>query len=552
MKANDTKVENFLEGKKQFVVPLFQRTYSWKEKDIEKLWKDLEETKADPKYVHFFGSFVTMPIPTGPGVPDEYIVIDGQQRLTTIFTLLAALRNQIIDLEPDYPNKDEIDEYYLINKFLPEFRYKLIPTLADRKILFTIIDEIDPLIDSDHMLFEVYNFFRDKFAQHKNIAELIEYRDALLARFLVVDIYLEKDDDPYLIFESLNGTGEPLTQADLVRNYLFMRLNPNDQVLQERYYNKFWYPMQQELQDNLEYFIRHYLSINGDLPNFNRIYTTFKDKYDVEAKTQEDIISLMEELHKFAQYYIKFVDPEEEDNKKLKVYFEKFKRLEVTTSYPLLLALYSAYKNSIINSDELNECLNTIEAFVVRRAVCGIPVNALNRYFPTIYGNLDQSDIKGSLKETFNNATGTRRMPESYAFKKCLREGNLTKKILRYLLEEIEKHPDNKELVELKTLQIEHIMPQTLSNKWKEQLGENWELIHKKYLENIGNITLTGYNPKYSNKTFEGKRDMENGFKNSGLQLNSYLADLEYWNDKEIKRRANNLSNKAIKIWSIE
>lgn len=231
-----------------------------KKKDIEKLWKDLEDTKNDPNYIHFFGSFVTMPIPTGPGIPDEYIVIDGQQRLTTIFTLLAALRNQIVNIDPDYPNRDEIDEYYLINKFLPEYRYKLIPTQADRKMLFTIIDETNPLLDSEHMLFKVYNFFKDKFARIKNISDLINYRDALLARFLVVDIYLEEGDDPYLIFESLNGTGEPLTQADLVRNYLFMRLNPNDQIIQKKYYDKFWYPMQQDLQNNLEYFIRHYLS----------------------------------------------------------------------------------------------------------------------------------------------------------------------------------------------------------------------------------------------------------------------------------------------------
>ena len=558
MKANAIKVENFLEGKKQFVVPLFQRTYSWEEKDIEKLWKDLVATKEDPEYVHFFGSFVTMPIPTGPGIPNEYIVIDGQQRLTTIFTLLAALRNQMIHINSNYPNKDEIDEDYLINKFRPEFRYKLIPTQADRTILYTIIDEIDPLIDSEHMLFKVYTFFRNKLSKLNTIDEIIEYKDALLARFSVVDIYLEDGDDPYLIFESLNGTGEPLTQADLVRNYLFMRLDQNDQDSMEKYYKKFWYPMQQNLQDNLEYFIRHFLSINGVLPNFNKIYTIFKEKYDAEAENEDDIIELMEELHRYAGYYVKFLNPEKENDGNLRSYFEKFKRLEVTTPYPLLLALYNDYAKENgakgkINADSFLNCLKSIETFVLRRAVCRIPVNALNQYLPTVYGSLDHEDLAESIKDTFKNAKGSRRIPDYEEFKKCLIEGTIPKKTVRYVLEEIEKkYCDNKELVDLKTLQIAHIMPQTLTEEWKTQLGESWELVHKKYLENIGNLTLTGYNPTYSNKTFEEKRDMENGFIDSGLRLNSYFKNLDKWNKEEIMERTNNLARIALKIWSID
>ena len=284
-----------------------------------------------------------MPIPTGPGIPDEYIVIDGQQRLTTIFTLLSALRNQINEIEPNYPNKDEIDEGYLINKFRPEYKYKLIPTQADRIIFNTLIDESEPLIDSEHMLFKVYKFFKEELSKLDNIEDLVEYKDALLGRFKVVDIYLEKDDDPYLIFESLNGTGEPLTQADLVRNYLFMRLDQNNLYSQEKYYQEYWYPMQQNLNKNLEYFIRHFLSMNGVLPNFNKIYTIFREKYDVEVNNQEDIVKLMDELHRFASYYVKFLNPEKENDKNLRSYFEKFKRLEVTTPYPLLLALYNDY-----------------------------------------------------------------------------------------------------------------------------------------------------------------------------------------------------------------
>ncbi|WP_321422671.1 DUF262 domain-containing protein [uncultured Methanobacterium sp.] len=557
MKANDTKIETFLQGSKQFVVPLFQRTYSWEKEDIKKLWTDLKATRDDPEYIHFFGSFVTMPIPTGPGIPDEYIVIDGQQRLTTIFTLLIALRNQIISLDPDYPNKDEIDEMYLINKFQPQFKYKLAPTQADRTIFNTLIDDLNPFIDNSHMLFDVYSYFKSEFSLLGNIDKLIEYKDALLSRFMVVDIYLESGDDPYLIFESLNGTGKPLTQSDLIRNYLFMKFDQNDQESQEKYYRKLWYPMQQELQDNLEYFIRHFLSINGVLPTFNKIYSVFKEKYDVEAKNQDDIIKLMEDLHRYAGYYSKFLNPKNESNENIRSYFEKFKRLEVTTPYPLLLALYNDYakepgEKGKIDTEVFLDCLKSIETYVLRRAVCKIPVNALNQYLPTIYSSLDPENVSKSLKDMFKNAKGSRRMPDSEEFKKCFKDGVMPKKTIRYVLEEIEKYPDNKELVDPSTLQIEHIMPQTLTNDWKNDLGENWELLHKKYLETIGNLTLTGYNPEYSNRTFKEKNTMENGFKESGLRLNAYLSTFDTWNKEGITKRANYLLRIALELWNMD
>lgn len=315
--------------------------------------------------------------------------------------------------------------------------------------------------------------------------------------------------------------------------------------------------MQQDLQDNMEYFIRHFLSLEGVLPTFNKIYTIFKEKYDSKAKNQDDVIALMEELHRFSTYYNKFLNPEKEENEKLRIYFEKFRRLEVTTQYPLLLALYNDYAKKDgtmgkIDVDTFLNCLKSIETLVLRRAVCSIPVNALNLYFPTIYSSLDHGNLSESIKTVFMEAKGSRRIPDSEEFKKCLREGVIPKKTLRYVLEEIEKYPDNKELVDLTALQIEHIMPQTLTKEWKSQLGENWELVHKKYLENLGNLTLTGYNPTYSNKTFEKKRDIENGFIDSGLRLNSYLATLDKWNKKEIKERAKKLSRIALEIWSFD
>jgi len=548
MKANDTQIRIFLEGTKQFIVPLFQRTYSWNRENIEKLWEDLEDTKNGSESAHFFGSFVTMPVPSSASGVSKYTMIDGQQRLVTIFIFLAALRNRIIEINPEYEKKDEINELYLINKYHPEDKYKVVPTQADRKIFFTILNDVNSFIDSNHLIIETYKFFSNKLSAISDLNDLVSLKDTILSKFSVVDIRLENGDDPYLIFESLNATGTPLTQADLVRNYLFMRLSSNNQ---QDVYKEIWFPMQQNLQDYLEDFIRHFLAMDGNIPNYNKIYATFKEIADEKAKSEEDVIDMMKELSKYSEYYFTFLYPENESKEELKGYFEKFRRLEVTTSYPLLLKLYDDYANRKLSIDNFAKCLHAIETYIVRRAVCGIPTNVLNKYFPTIYKSLDQTNIVHSMKEKLQSGRGARRMPDDYEFKQCFQERKLFgNRILRYLLEELEKY-NNKEIVNFEELQIEHIMPQTLSEEWKKELGSDWELIYQKYLDTLGNLTLTGYNPEYSNKLFIEKKDMEKGFKDSGLQLNRGLAKLEKWTEKEIMDRAEELSKIGLEIWNI-
>lgn len=548
MKANDTEIRKFLEGSKQFMVPLFQRTYSWKKENIKRLWDDLVETKNEKHTPHFFGSFVTMPISTPASGVSKYVIIDGQQRLVTIFIFLSTLRNRIINIDPDYDRRDEINDLYLINKYHPEDKYKLVPTQTDREIFFEIIDKTNPNLENDHLIINTYKFFKDKLSEIDELDELLALKDTILLRFSIVDICLDEDDDPYLIFESLNATGTPLTQADLIRNYLFMKIG---QEKQENVYKKIWFPMQQKLGDYLEDFFRHYLAMDGNIPNFNKIYATFKETTDKKAKSDADVINIMKNLLKFSNYYYKFLHPDEETNAKVKEYLKKIELLEVTTSYPLLLRLYDDYMNRKLSADDLIECLKIIETFIVRRAVCGIPTNVLNKYFPTIYNSLNKENLVQSLRDKLKSGTGSRKMPDDEEFKQCLMERNLYgSKILRYLLEEIEKY-DNKEVVNFKELQIEHIMPQKLSDEWKEMLGEKWELIHKKYVDTLGNLTLTGYNQEYSNKPFIEKRDMKKGFKDSGLKINRDLATLDKWTEDEIKKRAEKLSEIALKIWSV-
>lgn len=547
MKASDTAIRIYLEGSKQFTVPLFQRTYSWKRKHIQRLWNDIEETRNDPTGSHFFGSFVTLPIPSPASGVSKYIIIDGQQRLVTTFLFLTALRDRIVELWPDYDKKEEIYELYLINKYHPEDKYKVVPTQSDRDVFFTIIEGNKPKTSDADRILDSFNFFKDKISAISDLDMLLSLKDTILLRFSVVDIRLDDRDDPYMIFESLNATGTPLTHADLIRNYLFMRI---DRIKQRQVYDKVWLPMQEKLGDYLEDFIRHYLAMSGDIPAYHNIYSTFKDITDKTAKKSEDVINKMKDLSRFSDYYNKFLRPNDESEEALRRYLENLTRIEITTSYPLLLNLYDDYTNKKLATKQLIECLKTIETYVVRRGVCGIPAQALNRYFPTLYKSISKEDLVGSLQETLRKATGAQRMPEDEAFKQCLTERSLYRtRILRYLLVQIENH-ENKEVVDFSKLQIEHVMPQTLSNDWKTMLGDNWELVHQKYLDNLGNLTLTGYNPEYSNKSFIEKRDAENGFKRSRLRLNSDLARRKTWNEKEIRKRAGRLSKIALQIWS--
>lgn len=552
MNAHDTQIFKYLEGSKCFVVPLFQRTYSWGKEDWKTLWSDLKETVEDKESNHFFGSFVTLPIPSPASEISRYVIIDGQQRLVTTSILLGALRDRIGEVEPNSDLMNAIYEQYLINKFAErtQDKDKILPTQADRLIFSQFVNNNShTTLASDHIIAQAYDFFHKKFQETDNIDELKEFKNAILNRFSVVDICLDKDDDPYLIFESLNAKGEPLTQADLIRNYLFMKIS---QEHQQEVFDSIWFPMQQKLNENLEDFFRHYLARGGVIPNFNKIYAMLKNYAEANLKTEKEIIDFMKDLAKFSDYYYKLLNPAKEPIAELRTYFEKLNALEVTTSYPLLLNLYDDYSNKILSQVDFASLLKIIETYIVRRAVCGVPTHVLNKFFPTIYQKLVKTDKVDSCKKLLIEERGSSRLPDNEEFENDLKSRELYgTKILGYLLREIERY-DNKETVNCNGLQIEHIMPQTMNDEWKKELGENaWELVHKKYLHTLGNLTITGYNPPYSNKPFLEKRDMEKGFRQSGLRLNRDLVALEHWGEKEIIERADKLSKIALKIWQL-
>ncbi len=370
-----------------------------------------------------------------------------------------------------------------------------------------------------------------------------------LEKLMIVWIALEKEkDDPQLIFESMNSKGMELAQTDLIRNYIVMETETEKQ---ESFCNKYWRVMEEEFKQNkklFDRFVRHYLTIKtGKIPNINRVYVAFKD---YQQKEGIEIEALLQDLQKYCRYFcqIKF---KKEADKRLNEALDFLVDLDMDVVYPLLLELYSDYSDGVLSQQDFISIIALTESYLVRRAVCRLGTNSLNKVFPSFTKHIQKDEYFKSLEAHFGSLTEKQRFPNNDEFKDCFITINFYKfQKNKYFLERLENFGDTKESVNTKGLTTEHIMPQTLTEEWKKDLGENFQEIHDKYLHTIGNLTLTGYNDKYSNKSFQEKQGMEKGFKDSPLRLNWGLRDLESFGEEEIKKRANDLADLALKIWT--
>ncbi|GAA7926276.1 DUF262 and DUF1524 domain-containing protein [Helicobacter pylori] len=369
-----------------------------------------------------------------------------------------------------------------------------------------------------------------------------------LDKLMIVWIALKKEkDDPQLIFESMNSKGIELTQADLIRNYIVMEMEVEKQ---EDFYNQYWRAMEEDFKQNetlFNQFVRHYLTIKtGKIPNEKRVYKAFKD---YRQKKGIEIEDLLKDLQKYCGYFCQIVFKKEEDkdlNKALGFLVD----LERDVIYPLLLELYSDYSDGVLSKQDFIPIIYLTESYICRRAVCGLGANSLNKVFPSFTKKIDKKQYLKSVEKHFGSLKGKQRLPNNDEFKDLfitIDFYNLKEK--KYFFERLENF-DTEEPVDTQKCTIEHIMPQTLTEEWKRDLGENFQAIHDKYLHTIGNLTLTGYNSEYSNNSFQKKRDMEKGFKQSPLRLNQSLKDLEPFGEEEIKKRANDLADWALKIWT--
>jgi len=348
----------------------------------------------------------------------------------------------------------------------------------------------------------------------------------------------------------MNSTGKDLSQADLIRNFMLMRLEGD---IQKRLYEDYWRPMElefgQEAYDShFDSFMRHYLIMKtGNIPKISEVYEEFKKYFYNSRRDNEEELK---ELKKYAAYFCAMALDKEED-KELKEAFSDLRKLKVDVSYPLLLELYNDYKMGVLSKEDFIKIIRLIESYVFRRAVCGIPTNSLNKTFATFGKSIIKEKYLESVKAHFIKMTSYRRFPNDEEFKKELECRDLYNFRSRsYLLRRLENH-DRKERVNVSEYTIEHILPQNtnLNHDWRQALGSDWEKIQQKYVHTIGNLTLTGYNTEYSDKFFTEKRDMKGGFRESPLKLNRGLANLDTWNEETILQRAENLSKEALKVW---
>ncbi|QTC41495.1 DUF262 domain-containing protein [Bacillus sp. V3] len=541
MKANETIIQPMIEGTKQFVIPLFQRTYSWTISQWKQIWEDILETQnVDENKSHFIGSVVSMSVESAPHEVQQYLVIDGQQRLTTISLLLAAIRD-IAREDNDHELAEEIHENLLVNKWKSgENHYKLLPTQVDREEYKKLINS-EKITNNKTNINQAYDFFKKKILNTE--IELKELKALVSNKLSLVSIVLASDDNPYLVFESLNAKGRPLTQSDLIRNFFFMRI---DREKHEEIYEKYWKPMQDSFNDSLTEYIRHYLMSEGKFVRKNDVYVELK-----KSVNQENAIDQIERLYNYSKYYKCLTNPEFEDNLKVRNAISRLNELEAKTTYPFLLNMLALYKKEKLSAENLYVLLNVIENYLIRRFVCNIPTNELNKVFPSLIVKVvgfNEKELIEEVKATLQN----RGYPKDQEFidklttSKLYGSGDRLRKT-KFILSSIEEFYEHKEKINYDNLSIEHIMPQTLTDSWKITLGVEWDEIHDYYLHVIGNLTLTGYNSEMSNDSFEKK---VNHLANSHLEINKEFKKLRTWGSDQIKARTKKLVEKCLLIWS--
>lgn len=553
MQAKQSEFLKLFEGKRQFIVPIYQRKYSWTFKQCDRLFNDIINVgSSNIVPSHFIGSVVYFSPDSSPitAVP-EYLVIDGQQRLTTISLILLALARKLkqnnTELADNGETFEEILETYLINKHRTEDqKLKIQLTKDDKQSYADLINDVTTITPKHERILENYEFFSEML-NDSNIDSV--YRG--LRKLSVVDVILELGkDDPQMIFESLNSTGLDLSQADLIRNYVLMGLNKEKQA---ELYNKYWYPMERSFGESiskLPFFIRDYLTMKqSTIPNINQVYETYKD-YLKTLGGRERIEETLEDLYNFSGYYVDLALSKESDNA-FKMKFEEINQMKIDVSYPFIMVVYDDYKNGRVSSNDFLDILDVIKNYVFRRSVCGIPTNSLNKTFAILYKSIRRESYLESVKATFLLMEGYKRFPSNSEFKQDFLVRDVYNfRSRNYLLDSLENF-GKKELISSENYTIEHVIPQNkeVSNAWKDELGENWKSVKERYLHTIGNLTLTGYNSELSDRPFREKKTIEGGFNSSPLSLNESIRSEERWNEDAILRRARTLADLAAKIW---
>jgi len=564
MKANETKVDKFLAtNETTFAIPVYQRNYDWTLTQCKQLLHDIIETgRNDKTNAHFIGSIVYVhdDVYTASGLT-ELTIIDGQQRLTTITLIYIALYRLAKKLD-NQMLVNRIHKTYLINEFAPEAeKLKLKPTENNKEALGHILNS------TDGEEFKGYSKIIENFEYFRSVItpEIFETVQRGLSKLIFVDIALDRQkDNPQRIFESLNSTGLELSQADLIRNYILMGLSRTNQ---EKIYKSYWEVIEKNAKDEtlnktrVSEFIRDYLTLkNKEIPNKGDVYVTFKANYP--TTTVDDLEEILSELKSLSKFYNKLVNPKNEADREIRQQLEYISRLEINVAFPFLIKVYEDYSNSLIDKPTFISVLSLVQSFTFRRFILGLPTNALNKIFMTLYDKVEQDNYLLSIQKSLMQRSGVQRFPRNTETINAFKEKdvyNIKPKNRTYLLERIENFQNSEPVIieGNSDITIEHIFPQNPDPKWKIELGaDEYNFIKENYLNTIGNLTLSGNNGKLGNKPFVDKQVMnvdgkEQGYKFSRLWLNRDLKEKTKWDKKEIEIRAHQISERFLKIWEI-
>ncbi len=558
MKAEDVQLTQLFAGPKQFIVPIFQRDYSWGTKHCLQLWNDIVRVGSDENAkAHFVGSVVYIAAEETSAKITRWLLIDGQQRLTTVTLLLAAIRNrlpkgglnaQAAD-EDALPTRVELEDYYLRNTHgKGDRRHKLHLRRADQDTLAALLDEKELPSSVSERIRENFEFFGEKLADAD--FELI-YRG--IKKLVAVDVSLLRgQDDPQMIFESLNSTGLDLTQADLIRNFVLMR---QEEQLQARLYEDYWHPIEkafgERYRTDFDKFVRDYLTLElkpSKQFKADTIYQQFRT-YFHRVANRNSIEGLLGDLKRFGSYYAAF-SLGQEDNVTLKEVLGRLRML-VEVASPVVLRLYDCYRRATtLTLSEFVEAVELLESYVFRRSVCAMQTRSLGQIFASLAYRIEDDAPLLSLKVALHRQGKKRRFPTDAEFREALEARDVyDMRNCHYLLDRLEN--DSKEKIDTEKFTIEHVLPQSddLCTEWKTMLGPDWQTIRDGWLHRLGNITLTGYNSEYSDRSFGDKKTIAGGFNESPLRLNKFIREQTSWTVTEIEKRGKDLAARAVKIW---
>ena len=555
MQAMNRPFTTIINGASQFIVPVFQRDYSWTEVHCDQLWRDILNIADRPtNRGHFLGSLVYISTDDSAASFPRWLLIDGQQRLTTLILLMIALRDHIAATNwagsQEGPTAERVEAYFLKNREEQGERiYKLVLRRHDQGSLQALLEKSDLPVPASDRIRENYEFFRERLVDADPEAV---YRG--ISRLVVVDVTLERGtDDPQLIFESLNSTGLDLSQSDLIRNFILMRLPESEQT---RLYNAYWSRIEVLFRDSewtFDAFIRDFLALQTKANKQERsdhIHSAFRRHFSEIMSDRQKLEGLLKELVLFARYHAAF----SVGRKAPPILVEPLGRLRrlADVAAILIMRLFDCHeRHGTLSDAEFVEAITLLESYVLRRAVCGLQTRGYWLQFARLAYRVSDTKPLESLKVDLARLPENYAFPSNSAFREALESSDLYgKRVCFYLLDRLENH-STRELTDTSTYSIEHILPQNqrLPSGWREMLGERWQDIQREWLNRLGNLTLTGYNSTYSDRPFEEKKRIPGGFEDSSVRLNKLVREKETWTASEIRERGQILAHQALEVW---